>query len=356
MGSLATLSEINQRYARNDDIFFEDVRDFEKVIQTTFNAVTTSSHQSRLGHLTDEYRRLLQNHNINLPDTAYLNNALKPLIIQYITNFKNNILTHKKRNVIRLFKLWHLMDNNNARPKKRESKVWQRAATFMFNPFTQVARNDAIIRRFLNYCPIDIDMADTFEPGFMNFYINKTNWNNAVHLFLTIQRDIDQYQERSIETSQPMRLTNFNVVPIHHWRRKHIRIDSGTLHQILYKLKLDPRKESPNKRGCTVKLSFTEFKNALDEDEFGTYNPHWFDYFDRAKIIKLQGPRVNSKKQFDYSIVTDGEAVSVQFRSLTKKPNLSFEQLKREQEEKIQLFRKRYQKHEYDIEIGMDTN
>lgn len=79
-------------------------------------------------------------------------------------------------------------------------------------------------------------------------------------------------------------------------------------------------------------------------------NLHWFTYFNRLKIMKI----VHGKKNFDFHILTDGLAVSVQFSKPKPKKPINLTELMEEQQQKYAEFGRRYLNDKYSTIIRLD--
>ena len=351
MASLAVLDFVNVTMDTDIDVFLNG-NPLDYILDAFKSVSAASSHGDNIGLLSQDYQNLLLQYNVQRPSTSIFNNIFKYLYQQYETTFYTNIKTHAAKRVVKLAKLWHIQQHGIA-PTADEHKVMKRQVTFMFNPFAKTGYNAAFIQRVIDYVPFDIDTneIDTTAAGFMKPLVNKLNWFSMVPFFLKVQRQIDAYHRDCRTNNVPIKVGNFMVVPIHSSRMKHIRIDGVTFKKLLEHLKLHPTKPSPIKKfalkGKRIQLGIKEFNDA--RDELG-YNPHWFDHFNRRKIMRMQ----RRSKSFDYQLLTDGVSVSLQFSEPKPSKPQSFEQMLKKQAEKYAEFGQRYDEGLYDTVVGLD--
>lgn len=342
LASLAILDYINRAVDTNIAIFNTYLRD---PIRKHFHAMFSNNSTDTL---TPQFQGWMTMNNIVKPSFDHLNNCFGYMWQSYETNFFTNIKTHAKNRVLKLFRLWALQENHNQKPTKTEYAELRRAVNFAFDAKCKSRRNADMIQRLMNYLPDNnTEDLDSTERGFMRPLTYKNSWFRMVPVFIKIQRDIDTYHTQCRQNDQPIRLGNFDVVPIHNTRMKHIRIDSLALKSIMQKLKIHPTKPSPIKRfqklNKRVILSDKEFLDQRDE--------HWFKFLNRKVMRKMER---DNKKSFDYQILTDGVAVSISFKSVAPPQPETFDALLVKQSKKYKVFGQRYDNGEYGHAIGLD--
>ncbi|XP_055308089.1 uncharacterized protein LOC129572176 [Sitodiplosis mosellana] len=190
----------------------------------------------------------------------------------------------------------------------------------------------------LNVFP-DIDLHDlTTDPK---------HWYKAMPMYLSMQREIEEYNSEWPHQRRPKRkkrkrkktkgkwkrkrsqmldnpdfrplIRNLVVVPMCDFRRTHFRIDCSSMHQVLSSQKLLPKVEIENKKGTTS-------TKTIQQKDFNRDRDYWWNqYFYMRKIRRF----VRAKKQFDYSINTDGISVSLQYSAKKETANKEIDQKSR---------------------------
>ncbi|XP_031629516.1 uncharacterized protein LOC116344848 [Contarinia nasturtii] len=170
---------------------------------------------------------------------------------------------------------------------------------------------------------------------------DEKHWFKAMPMFLSMQREIEEYnlewphqhrskrkkRKRKKSKRRPKRkqmlddlkfrpfIRNLVVVPMCDFRRKHFKIDCSSMHQVLSSQKLLPKVEVENKNGTTSMV-------ILPQKGFNDARDHWWNqYFYMRKIRRF----VRGKKKFDFSINTDGIAVSLQYSAKKKTNNTEYD-------------------------------
>ncbi|XP_055307219.1 uncharacterized protein LOC129571447 isoform X2 [Sitodiplosis mosellana] len=190
----------------------------------------------------------------------------------------------------------------------------------------------------LNVFP-EIDLHDlTTDPK---------HWFKAMPMYLSMQREIEEYNSEWPHQRRPKRkkrkrkktkgkwkrkrnqmldnpdfrplIRNLVVVPMCDFRRTQFRIDCTSMRQVLSSQKLLPKVEIENKKGTTS-------TTIIPEKDFNRDRDYWWNqYFYMRKIRRF----VRGKKQFDFSINTDGISVSLQYSAKKKTDNKETDQKSR---------------------------
>lgn len=125
------------------------------------------------------------------------------------------------------------------------------------------------------------------------------------------------------ETPEPPKITNFAAIPMCTYKRRHIRIDTDQLYDLVCGIQAQPLKFG---KLIDKKTGRPKFINVTP-DEF-LINPveSWGLYFDMGKINR----QVKYKKRFGKQIVTDGVSASVLYHQpKQEKAPIDDEQVKR---------------------------
>lgn len=101
---------------------------------------------------------------------------------------------------------------------------------------------------------------------------------------------------------QPPKINNFTCVPVCSFQRRHIRIDTDVLYNLLC-----AAKQVPQRCLAQTKKGVVKMRNCKQKEfrENATFNWCWF--FDIEKIDS----QVNFKKDFAFQLMSDGVSVSV---------------------------------------------
>lgn len=111
----------------------------------------------------------------------------------------------------------------------------------------------------------------------------QTNWFESMRMWTEIQRDIHAFNTTFKGRSDKPKIHNFAVVPICSFQRRHIRIDTDALYNILCKTKTMQQKPGNRK----LKDGISNQAN-IDTDDF-RMDPiaSWNLYFDVENFLKL---------------------------------------------------------------------
>lgn len=69
------------------------------------------------------------------------------------------------------------------------------------------------------------------------FHSVNLSWFKTVPISSSIQSDIETFQKQH----KKRKIHNFNVEPLHSFKRKHICLDDDSLHALMKELKIDPK-------------------------------------------------------------------------------------------------------------------
>lgn len=167
------------------------------------------------------------------------------------------------------------------------------------------------------------------------------NWFESMRIWTEIQRDIHLFNIAFRGRRDKPKISNFSIVPMCSFQRRHIRIDTHALYTILCKVGIVSKKIGKRK----LKDGTIEEVN-ISQSEFSA-NPirTWNLYFDMQKILEF----VHNKKQFHYQIMTDGVSATI----LYNKPEEQQERITNE--DLLQQYRAGLFVYELGIDPGMRT-
>lgn len=271
--------------------------DSEKIINGYFYSVLGNRNYSPEYPMQQYGRAFLEMMNrfgIEPPDNDYMDNTFKHQYQQFHTNFKNNICMHARKRIADLFK----------RIKYQQSPVPQNISV-MKKKEHRKANNTAVyhtIRFLFDGTTTEIDWAliNEFErilrPGcsMQNlcglFDDLQHDWFKMLPLFFRLQRYIFAQQEAGqIER-------DFVVVPQTSFQRRHILIDTTSLFGIHASLGIVPMR--------------TKKKKAVVKDFTKTPGKYWSEVLN-YEALKTLDTNSNGEKKFDYTIFSDGLAMSL---------------------------------------------
>lgn len=122
------------------------------------------------------------------------------------------------------------------------------------------------------------------------------------HRECTCKQPTDQGQNKYTEKGPP-RVRNLAVIPICGFKRTHYTLDNKTLYYLLCGLKIVPKIQGKY-----------NLRNITEKEFIADKEWCWNEYFDMRKINRL----VHDKKKFRFRILSNGQAVSIQY-SVDKK-------------------------------------
>ncbi|XP_055325785.1 uncharacterized protein LOC129579640 [Sitodiplosis mosellana] len=127
------------------------------------------------------------------------------------------------------------------------------------------------------------------------------------HRPCTCQQPTDRGQHEYIEKGPP-RVKNLAVIPICSFTRTHYPLDNKTLYSLLCALKVAPKNQGKYNEINITREEFIKQKEL-----------YWNEFFDMRKIYRLG----RSRKKFRFRILSNGQAVSLQFNvDKTKMSNM----------------------------------
>lgn len=326
----------------NDYAFFDG--DGESIIFDCFRAVLTQN-QNDNSIMPTRFRQWVVDSVSELfqwPSNRAFGNAFKYLRDQYLDNVKTNIRTHCKKRLTLFFKMCVYELNDNIRQRNHIEMMFNAQDVTNAVKYTydhrDITGNDIGAQQRLGVL-LD-ELRHCGAPGDCNIRnFVSDNWFKSLRMWLEIQRHVQNFNlaYANIRNSwylfrkyplyvtkptvlEPPHINNFVVIPMCSFQRRHIRIDTDVLYQLLCAAKnktekrtepLLPRKIGKN--GNWINITAAEFRR----------NPtgSWGLFFDTEKIVSM----VRGKKEFDNSILTDGVSVTVcylrQSRPVSAIPN-----------------------------------
>lgn len=259
------------------------------------------------------------------PHTRAMGNTLKFLREQYRDNVKTNIRTHCKNRLKLFFRLrayeWnHSMtflddDDVDGRYFFSERDVTN-AINYTYNRRDTTQDEDE--RERLGILLDALRECDAPQDCNIINYVNDEHWFRSLWMWLTIQRYVQIFQRsfanvknswnlfkrfpkyvQKPEAPKPPKSKNFVVIPMCTFQRKHIRIDTSQLYQLVCETKIVPKKIGKGKKQEDINITQNEFLR--------NNSGSWDLFFNRAKIERM----VHGRKVFDNQIVSDGVSATV---------------------------------------------
>lgn len=297
-----------------------------------------------LAPIDPEFKAIVEglddHHRIDWPNNQHFDNGLKHLANQYADNVVTNFTTHSGKKITEFLKLQMFRWNTNG----------ANVLKFMPNDIDCVVKlimKQKVIKEYagdpfkLVRCSLLYDAVNALnafpEINLHDLLTNKANWFKAMPMFLFMQREIEAYNLMRANEHQPRRkkrkrsrkkkekkkihklkrkqmlddvsyppcIRNLVVVPMCSFRRTHFKIDCSSMYTVLSSQGLIP-KEKTEKGGE---------KNIAQKDFNAQKDQMWNRCFYMRKIRRF----VRCKKNFDFSINTDGISVSLQYSTKQKK-------------------------------------
>lgn len=300
--SLLFLFITNKAFDDDDQDFFHG--NGNEIIKGCFESVL----RGKIDALPLAFRQIVEETipNFQWPERQGMQNAFNYLIDQYTVNVKNNIKTWSYSRVKTFFKL-QMHDLNLMGHEITDIDVKNATKSVMFNNITPSENVNRLLHQArMIGIPVGQRLCD----------LVRSHWLQMMPIFINIQRQIFQHHQRfellndlyrrhyrdpthnPLPTvKRPPKIRNFNVIPIHDYKLKHIRIDTHCFYTLA--CKLGALKLTKGKRGQPVNIGKKDFNANL--------RYCWNQIFDMDKIEKMG----KSKKTFDFAIVTDSVAASV---------------------------------------------
>lgn len=344
-------------------------QDGDTVIHNCFKAVLHGN-QDNNELMSARFRQMVEQCNINWPESGGFGNAFKYLWEQYRDNVRTNLKTHCERRLRKYFKM-------------RVFELNDEATTFnYFNDLfgqedAKPYYDDIDIRNAINYAYNRRDTTDSPEReqrlgelldelrwlgapddcDIKKFVESDETWFESIRMWTEIQREINIFHQVYKDRRDKPQIKNFTVVPMCSFQRRHIRIDTDVLYEILAKVKeeddgkvkeKDGEKAKcllPKKCGMTRKDGTTKWRNFTKTDLYKNEMGGWSLFFDMEKILKLR----NNKNDFHFQLLSDGVSVSIQYQEPKHKP------AEISDEEVLRQYRAGVFKYELGIDPGMRT-
>lgn len=370
LGSLLFLYKVQRAYDDRDRPFFN--QDGFAAINECFYGVLVQNVDN--DKMVPEFRAFVENlheqYRFEWPNNVNFGNATGELIKTYATNVTTNLKTHAEKRLVQYLKLkvfQHNTHRNCMLFKYLPSDIDNTVKFLIDKKDIEINSNDDEVKRLRRDCLVefvrriswwDIDQHKLFE--FEDEKVFAQNWFKSIPMWIAMQREIDEFnlsraaayeeEQRQQQAQQPPKsphqphgskkkwqkklkkkkrgwdnpkkkpwkprqkqmLDNINdppeirnlvVIPICSFKRTHYPMDNFTLYKLLSQYRLLPRN---GKRNGMIKFGqFMASKNEM-----------WNHYF---KVWKMR-LFVRRKKAFDFHILSDGIAVSIQFKSRKSEP------------------------------------
>lgn len=326
--------------------------DGDTIIHNCFKAVLRQNKDNDALMLPD-YRSWVEAANIIWPNSEALGNSFKYLWEQYRDNLKTNLTTHCEKRLKRFFKM-------------RVFELNDFATTF--NYFNNLfGTNDAMpyydnidINNAINYTynRRDTTNGDTEREWRLGELLDelrwigapddcnirdfvKDHWFESLRMWTEMQRDIHMFHIAYADRRDKPKIHNFAVVPICSFQRRHIRIDTDALYNILCNVKKIPQKIGNRK----MKDGTVDSVN-ISPDEFRK-NPiaSWNLFFDVERMLNF----VHYTREFRCQICSDGVAATILYDA----PKVEAEG--KSDEEVIRMYRAKLFAYELGIDPGYRT-
>lgn len=354
------IMKANEAMDNNDDEFFNN--NGERVIESCFRGVLTQN-QNHICYADQNrgFKQIVTNVLGNFfewPNNNYFSNAFRYLFEQYTDNVKTNLKTHCERRLKKFFKMrvYELNDNilrrNPPNPVLFDGNDIKNAVNYTYNA-RDSTRGDVGAQQRLGVLLAELRTVGAPRDCNIKEFV-ENNWFKSIRMWINIQRDIHYFhlaysnlqqswnffKRAPLNVTRPTRpeppeITNFAAIPICRFQRRHIKIDTTVLYNILCSIK-----KVPQKIGMTTKTGKVKFRNIEQNDFLKNKPDSWNLFFDMDKINRL----VKYKKQFGNSIVTDGVSCSVLF----EQPQEQAAELDNEE------LRRRYEAGRFFYELGID--
>ncbi|XP_055305360.1 uncharacterized protein LOC129570029 [Sitodiplosis mosellana] len=334
LASQLFLFRCERAFDDNDKGFFE--QNGEKVIRSCFFGVLKKNIYKKK-KMPPEFRKMVHqlddSHRVVWPNADYFGNAMNDLIDTYITNVKNNLKTHSKKRLREWLRVKVFESSLVARYEQADIDRVISLAIFgnddiTINGMDDVAKRE---RRTLLIGMVTKNSWWDIPDNNIGLFTNGKDWFKSIAFWISLQRKIDDFntceeyrEERRCQREEfeelkrcrrrnhrpctwqqptdrgqngneyiekgPPRVKNLAVIPICSFTRTHYTLDNRTLYSLLRQLGIVP-------------LNITE-------DEFRKQKEYyWGQYFDMRKIYHLG----RSRKKFRFRILSNGQAVSLQF-------------------------------------------
>lgn len=297
----------------------------EQKLKDFFYAVLknyTRSEEYPMWEYGKDFLKMMEEYFVEPPDNNYLDNTFKHQYQQYHTCLKNNIIIHAKSRIRKFLRL--LIDARNPVPrnippvekkkhrKQNNNKVYS-MIRFLFDGTTDGFDGD-LYRGFE-----EIAQPNTENPCGL-FENMQRDWFRLIPIFIRIQKH--HFEKNTY--------SNFIVLPQTTFQRRHVLYDTNALYALHAQLGIVPM------RTKTKKMSRQDF----------TQKPQkiWPKILD-LECVKTLGKGSNGNKKFNFSVMTDGVAVSLVCTKVIKKCT---------DEQRIKKIQKKFNSGYYKFGIGLD--
>ncbi|XP_055310399.1 uncharacterized protein LOC129573632 [Sitodiplosis mosellana] len=258
---------------------------------------------------------------------------MNDIINPYVTNVKNNLKAHSKKRLREWLRVKVFESSLVARYEQADIDRVISLAIFG-NDEIEINGMDDVAKRERRNLLIEMVTKNSWwdiPDNNIGLFTNGKNWFKSIAFWISLQREIDDFntceeyrEERRCQREEfqelnrcrrrnhrpwtcqqpvdrgqngneyiekgPPRVKNLAVIPICSFTRTHFTLDNKTLYYLLRQLEIVP-------------LNITE-------DEFRKQKEYyWGQYFDMRKIYHLG----RSRKKFRFRILSNGQAVSLQF-------------------------------------------
>lgn len=342
LASLLFLHKSQTAYDNGHQAFFN--QDGYKVIKKCFHGVLQQNIYSEMmpAPFREFVDNLHQQYRFQWPKNTSFGNGLGDQIKTYTTNVTTNLKTHCKKRLVQFLKLKAFKHNTQPNPmfKYLPSDIDNVIKYLIDKKDIEIKCNGDTVKQFRRDWLLehvrriswwDIEQHNLFE-------CKDENWFKSIPMWIAMQREIDEFnlskaaaqpqqpgfktnskkskknsKKSSCQKKKPRRwqprqkqlldnpndppeIRNLVVIPICSFKRTHYPIDNFTLFRMLGQHRLLPRNGK-------AMIKFKQFMANKDT--------MWNEYFYMRKIRWF----VRRKKQFSYRILSDGIAVSMQYKS-----------------------------------------
>lgn len=378
---------MNEAFDRGDVGFF-NVTNGEEFIKECFKSVIIQN-ANKMSYMAEnhEFQQMIREeigNDFEWPSSSRLSNSFKYIYEQYIDNVKTNLNTHCEKRLKKFFSMIAyyrndlILDQNQQNPNRFTKIDISNAVNYAYAG-KDSTRADEQAQYKLAILLNELRAIGVQDPfNFEQFVAD--HWFKSLHVWLTIQRLIESFHDQygGLRQSwvyhrmapqnvtrpprpEPPNITQFVAIPMCSFQRRHIKIDTTTLYNILCEIE-----EVPLKLGAEVKETVTRKRARKKEIHYCRYNgtkfrlintkqneflanksASWALYFDMDIINRL----VKFKKPFGNSIITDGVSCSVLFsQPLDYAENRDFLDIDAE------TVRDLYEQGVFTSEMGIDPN
>lgn len=251
LASLWFLKRVNNAVEQKDQKFFKE-DEVKFVVRNCFQAVIGAfAGKKKRTKCDEDFEHALNENNVTKPDTKNLGNAFNYLIEQYLTCLENaNALSFARQ---RFRKYFRTIENTDR--KKMEDTI-----TFILHEKSRVLCDEKLMGSLKN---IGLDKENEHVRGFFA----SRNWCENMPVYINMQREIENYNNRNKTSENNRPVKTFSVVPIFGCRRQHVRIDKDVFYRICNQLGVLSEKKhgkKKTKKPITQK-QFNDAKNTENE-------------------------------------------------------------------------------------------